>query len=632
LIAGLAGGCGPDAPEPAAEAPEAPTAPAEAVAEPVPAEPAPEPVAAEEPTQLFWGDTHLHTSFSPDAYFFGNRTTVPDDAYRYAKGGPIVHPYHRARIRIETPLDFLVVADHAEMMGVPYKLFQGDPALAETENGKRFISMVEEGKGQEVFLEFVERINKGEPYADLDNEEVKRSIWSESNQSAERNNEPGVFSAFIGWEWTSTPDGKNLHRVVFTPEGIEKSSRYVPYSSFDSGRPEDLWSWLDETSEQIDADFIAIPHNSNISGGLMFDEVDSDGRPISADYARQRMRWEQVVEMTQIKGDSETHPSLSPTDEFADFESFEHLIDAEALGQEGGFQFHAGDFVRPALLRGLAIEAGGGVNPYKFGMIGATDSHTTAASAEEKNFHGKTAFDSTPENTFGEFLGIKGFGADMSAAGLAGVWASENTRHSIFAAFKRKEVYATTGPRIRLRFFGGWDFAAADAASTGLAKIGYDKGVPMGGDLTAAPAGGAPSFLIHAAKDPKGANLDRVQIVKGWLGADGAPQERVYDVAWSDDRTAGPEGGLPPVGNTVDLATGFYTNTIGDAQLAAVWSDPDFEPATRAFYYVRVLQIPTPRHTLYDAIALGMDPAETNHPPTIQERAYSSPIWYTPGS
>jgi hypothetical protein len=492
--------------------------------------------------------------------------------------------------------------------------------------------MVQQGKNQDVFLEFVDRINKGEPYADLDNAEVKRSIWSESNQSAERNNEPGAFTAFIGWEWTSTPDGKNLHRVVFTPAGIEQSSQFVPYSSFDSGRPEDLWDWLDETSSRVGADFIAIPHNSNISGGLMFDAVDSDGRPISADYARQRMRWEGVVEMTQIKGDSETHPSLSPNDEFADFESFEHLIDAEAMAQGGGIQFQAGDFARPALLRGLAIEDGVGVNPYKFGMIGATDSHTTAASAEEQNFHGKTAFDSTPENTFAEYLRIKGFGADMSAAGLAGVWAEANTRDSLFAAFKRKEVYATTGPRIRLRFFGGWDFAPADAASPALARLGYEKGVPMGGDLTAAPAGGAPSFLIHAAKDPKGANLDRVQVVKGWLGSDGAPQERVYDVVWSDGRTPGSEGNLPPVGNTVDLATGFYTNTIGDAQLATVWTDPDFDAARRAFYYVRVLQIPTPRHTLYDAIALGMDPAETGHPPTLQERAYSSPIWYTPGS
>ncbi len=621
LVLLAAAGCSPDtgAPPPD-EAPGAREA----------AEPAEQ--ADDAPTRLFWGDTHLHSSYSPDAFFFGNRSADPDTAYRYAKGLPIVHPHHRARIRIGTPLDFLVVADHAEMMGVPFGLMQGDTKLTGTENGRRLLGMMKEGKGQEVFLEFVGRINTGEPYADLDTRETRASIWRRSNEIAERHNEPGVFTTFIGWEWTSTPGGKNLHRVVFTAAGIETSSQFVPYSSFESGRPEDLWSWLDATAARVRADFVSIPHNSNISGGLMFDAVDSDGRPISADYARQRMRWEGVVEMTQIKGDSETIGVLSPNDEFADFETFSHLIDADAI--EGGQRertWKAGDFARTALLRGLEIEASVGVNPYRFGMIGATDSHTSAASAEEDNFHGKTAFDSTPANTFAEFLTVERFGADMSGAGLAGVWAEENTRASLFAAFKRKEVYATTGPRIRLRFFGGFEFAPGDADSAALARLGYEKGVPMGGELAAAPAGRAPGFLIHAAKDPKGANLDRVQVVKGWLGADGAPRERVYDVAASDGRRPDGAGRLAPVGNTVDLATGRYTNTIGDAQLAVVWTDPDFDAGQRAFYYARVLQIPTPRHTLYDAIALGMDPAETGHPPTIQERAYSSPIWYAPG-
>jgi hypothetical protein len=464
---------------------------------------------------------------------------------------------------------------------------------------------------------------------------VKRSIWSESNAITERHDEPGRFTSFIGWEWTSTPDGRNLHRVVFTPEGIDKSGQFIPYSAFDSSKPEDLWRWLDKTSQRVGADFIAIPHNSNISGNTMFDAVDGEGRPITAEYARQRMRWEQVVEMTQIKGDSETFPTLSPDDEFADFETFNHAIDTEALGQDTEIEFGIGDYVRPALLRGIETARQVGANPYKFGLIGSTDSHTGAASAEENNFWGKTAFDSTPANTFAEFLGIKGFGADMSAAGLAGVWAEENTRDSLFAAFKRKEAYATTGPRIKLRFFGGWGFAAGDAESPRLAMIGYDKGVPMGGDLSDAPSGKPPSFLIHAAKDPRGANLDRVQIVKGSLGSDGTPQEKVYEVVWSGGpkgRKLGPEGTLPRLRSTVDLKTGFYTNTIGAPQLAAVWTDPDFEPGRRAFYYARVLAIQTPRHTLYDAIALGMDPAETGHPPTIQERAYSSPIWYTPSS
>ena len=414
------------------------------------------------------------------------------------------------------------------------------------------------------------------------------------------------------------------------PEGGDVASKFIPYSSFDSAKPEDLWTWLDETSSRTGATFTAIPHNANISGGLMFNDVDSEGRPITAEYARTRMKWEQVIEVTQIKGDSETDPILSPNDEFAAFEPFSHAIDAETLGEGVKASVEAGDFARSGLLRGLQIEAKVGVNPYKFGMIGSTDSHTGMSSAEEDNFHGKTAFDSTPENRFDTFLGVKGFGADMSASGMAGVWAEANERGALFDAFRRKEVYATTGPRIRVRLFGGWGFSADDANERDLARIGYANGVPMGGDLTEAPEGKAPRFLVYAIKDPVGANLDRIQMVKGWLDENGEPQEKVYDIAWSDGRIIGSDGVLRAVGNTVDIATGTYSNTIGDAQLSVVWQDPDFNPELRAFYYLRVLQIPTPRHTLYDAIALEMNPEETGHPSTIQERAYSSPMWYTP--
>ncbi|MBT8467966.1 MAG: DUF3604 domain-containing protein, partial [Deltaproteobacteria bacterium] len=365
-------------------------------------------------------------------------------------------------------------------------------------------------------------------------------------------------------------------------------------------------------------------------GGLMFNDVDSEGRPITAEYARTRMKWEPVIEVTQIKGDSETDPILSPRDEFAAFEPFSHAIDAETLGEGVEASVEPGDFARSGLLRGLQVEAKVGVNPYKFGMIGSTDSHTGMSSAEEDNFHGKTAFDSTPENRFDTFLGVKGFGADMSAAGMAGVWAEVNERGALFDAFRRKEVYATTGPRIRVRLFGGWGFSSDDARKKDLAQIGYTNGVPMGGDLTEAPEGKAPRFLVYAIKDPVGANLDRIQMVKGWLDESGEPQEKVYDIAWSDGRMIGSDGVLQAVGNKVDVATGRYSNSIGDAQLSVVWQDPEFDPAARAFYYLRVLQIPTPRHTLYDAIALEMDPGETGHPSTIQERAYSSPIWYTP--
>ena len=583
----------------------------------------------EEPTQVFWGDTHLHTSYSPDAFFFGNDIADPDTAYRYAKGYPVVHPYHKGRIQIHTPLDFLVVSDHAEMMGVPFRLAQGDQSLAKTANGRRIIKMMEADKGQQIFIEFIGRINANEPYEDLNTEATRKSVWGDMVDITERHYEPGQFTSFIGWEWTSTPDGKNLHRVVFMPDGASVAGRFIPYSSFDSDQPEDLWSWLEATSEESGARFLAIPHNSNISGGMMFDEVDSEGRPITADYARTRMKWEPVIEVTQIKGDSETDPILSPTDEFAAYEAFSHAIDVETIG-EGHASIGPGDFARSGLRRGLEIEAKVGANPYKFGMIGSTDSHTAMSSAEEDNFHGKTAFDSIPENQFNTFIDIEGFGADMSAAGMAAVWAPANNREALFEAFQRKEVYATTGPRIRLRFFGGWDFADGDAESGELAKIGYDKGVPMGGDLTEGPDGKAPTFLIYAIKDPVGANLDRVQVVKGWLNADGSSEERVYDVAWSDERVPGGDGKLPLVGNTVDVATGRYTNTIGDAELSTTWTDPGFDPNTRAFYYVRALEIPTPRHTLYDAIALGMNPKDTGHPATIQERAYTSPIWYTP--
>ncbi len=587
-------------------------------------------VLGSEPSQVFWGDTHLHTSYSPDAFFFGNTTADPDTAYRYAKGLPVVHPYHKARIQIGTPLDFLVVADHAEMMGVPFQIMRGDEQVAKTASGKRLAKMMGSGEGQVAFTEFLGRINSNSPYEDLNTEEIRKSVWSETVAITERHNVPGEFTSFIGWEWTSTPGGKNLHRVVFTPQGGDVAAKFIPYSSFDSDKPEDLWDWLASTSAQSGAEFLAIPHNPNISGGLMFNDVDSEGRPITAEYARMRMRWEPVIEVTQIKGDSETDPILSPNDEFAAFEPFMHVLDSEDLGSGAKPELGPGDFARSALGRGLEIESNVGANPYKFGMIGSTDSHTGMASAEEDNFHGKTVYDSIPENRFNSFMGIKGFGADMSASGLAGVWSPVNERGALFDSFRRKEVYASTGPRIRLRFFGGWDFDDDDADGPGLARIGYDEGVPMGGDLTQGPEGGAPTFLMYAIKDPRGANLDRVQVVKGWLDADGKSQEKVYDVAWSDKRVLGDDGSLPPVGNSVDLETGSYTNDIGDAQLSTAWTDPDFDPGVRAFYYVRVLQIPTPRHTLYDGISLGMTPEETEHPATIQERAYSSPIWYTP--
>ena len=579
-----------------------------------------------EPTRVYWGDTHLHTSYSADAYLMKNRSAGPDTAYRWAKGLPVAHPSTQSRVQIHTPLDFLVVADHAEMLGVPARLMEGDPELSATATGQRWIRMMEAGKGNEVYHREVSvAIESNTPITDLDKEGVKQAAWLEVIAAARRHYAPCAFTSLIGWEWTSTPGGKNLHRVVFMPDGVEKARQFVPFSSFDSERPEDLWAWLAETSHRVGTDFVAIPHNSNISDGMMFDELDSQGRPITAGYARTRMRWEPVVEVTQIKGDSETHPTLSPEDALADFETYGHRLEV------GGAQAQAneGDYVRSALQRGLRIEEKVGVNPFKFGMIGSTDSHTGLASAEEDNFWGKSGLDSTPENTFID-LGFGLTGADMSASGLAAVWAEENTRTALFAAFKRKEVYATTGPRIRVRFFGGWHFKSKNVKDPGMVNIGYAYGHPMGSDLTNAPDDEAPKFLMYAVKDPKGANLDRMQIVKGWIDADGKPHEQIYDVALAGRRQYDEQGRAMPIESTVDLTTGRYQNLFGAPSLAAYWEDPAFDRKQRAFYYLRVIQAPTPRHTLSDAITLGMDPEQTGHPSTIQERAYSSPIWYTP--
>lgn len=568
-------------------------------------------------TQLLWGDTHLHTSFSPDAYFLGNRSADPHTAYRYAKGLPIINAATRARVQIDRPLDFLVVADHAEMMGVPFRLFKGDPELAGTKTGQRYIKMVKEGRGTDVFLEFLGNINAKRAVPEFNSESIRRSVWQESTSIAEQYNEPGKFSALIGWEWTSTPGGYNLHRVVFSAQNAEQAQSYIPFSALDDDSPEGLWAWLDKTSKAKKTDFVSIPHNSNISGGLMFNKVDTEGRPLTAAYARTRMRWEPVAEITQIKGDSEAHPLLSPNDEFADFETYRHLLSAKNAGPA---PVKVGDYVRTALMRGLEQEQSTGVNPFKFGVIGSSDAHTGQAGAEETNFAGKVSVFGKPESYDQQSTtNVKGW--DFSASGIAAVWAEENTRASIFSAFKRKEVYATSGTRIGLRFFGGWQFKQRDARSRQLAKMGYKKGVPMGGDLAAAPKGKAPQFLIQAVKDPVGANLDRVQIVKGYLDASGKPQEKIYTVASST--------GDKVISNTVDLNTGQYSNSVGEAEFSLVWQDPDFDPAQRAFYYVRVLEIPTPRHTLLDAIAMQVEHPE-RHAKTIQERAYTSPIWYTP--
>lgn len=584
---------------------------------------------------LYWGDTHLHTSNSPDAFFFGNSSGAgPEVAYRYAKGLPVENAYSKVRIQIQTPLDFLVVADHAEYLGVPDLIFnEKDAELLATDFGKRLSELWDNGEQRQAALEVIGTINDQNPYPPFETEAIRSTAWAKQIEAAEAANEPGVFSAFIGWEWTSFPNASNLHRVIFSPDGGDKARMYTPFNAFDSSDPLDLWNWLDETSAAVDTRFIAIPHNANVSNGLMYSRENLDGSPLTAEQAAQRIKWEPVTEMTQIKGDAETHPTQSPDDEFADFGTYDHLLDAAgaAAGGEIASVAKEGDYARRALRVGMEIEQSLGTNPFKFGMIGSTDSHSTMSSAEEPNFWGKFAIDSTPANR--RDLGILP-GTDnmfgVNAAGLAAVWAEENTRESIYEAFRRKEVYATSGPRISLRVFGGYGFESGDAISGNFAEVGYTGGVPMGGNLPVTSNGEAPRLMISALKDPNSGNLDRVQVVKGWVDAEGTTYEKIFDVAWSGEREIGIDGKLPAVGNTVNLETGEYTNTIGAVSLNTVWTDPEFDPAVSAFYYVRVLEIPTPRYSLLDAISINLDPSETGKPETIQERAYSSPIWYTP--
>lgn len=604
-----------------------------------------------ESRQLYFGDTHLHTNYSFDAFLNNNQTADPDTAYRWAKGQPVIHPFNRARVQIETPLDFLVISDHAEMLGLMRAVREDTAELEDLgwyRNIQRWLGLrmmmqaIDNNTGLEFFGRFLPLPavdhHHGDPITDSNNNidsidffgdtsKISTAAWNSIIQTADRHNQPGVFTTLIGWEWSSLPTGANLHRVVITPDGADKASQFLPYGSDISQYPEDLWQWLDQTEKATGTRFLAIPHNSNISKGYMFDVTSLRGEPITADYARRRMRWEPIVEVTQIKGDSETRSEFSPADPFADFENFDHLIQL----QQKEFTPYAADYIRPALKRGLALEQKLGVNPYKFGLIGSSDAHTGLASVEEHNFWGKMATDSTPETkTSSGESPVTSNGWNMSASGLAAVWAEENSREAIYAAFKRREVYATTGPRIRVQLFAGWEFPAGAEQSENLAVIGYKYGVPMGSDL--APVANnkqAPRFLVRAVKGPLDANLDRVQMVKGWVDAEGEQHEQVYNIAWSGDRVMDSSGRLPAVGNTVDLSSGRYSNSIGQAELATVWTDPDFNPGQSAFYYVRVLQIPTPRNGLLDSIALQLDKPPRGEA-TIQERAYTSPIWYQP--
>jgi hypothetical protein len=592
------------------------------------------------PTRPLFGDTHLHTAASFDAGAFGARLT-PRDAYRFARGGQVMASSGQP-VRLSRPLDFLVVADHSDNMGMFPDLFAGKPEVIADPQARKWYDMIQSGQGGDAALEIIFSFGKGTlPKSMIYGPDTRayRSAWQDTIAAAEEYNEPGRFTAFIGYEWTSNTAGNNLHRnVVFRDSGA-KASQVVPFTTLSplgSDNPRELWTWMQEYESKTGGNVLAIAHNGNLSNGRMFPIIESfTGKPVDKVYVQQRAKWEPLYEVTQTKGTGEAHPALSPNDELANFELWDFgNLDASVAKTPHMLEF---EYARSALKNGLKLESQLGTNPYKFGMIGSTDAHTGLAAVEEDNFFGKTTpQEPSAERSTATFVsnpptGITVMDWQVGSSGYAAVWATENTREAIWDAMQRKETYATTGTRLIVRFFGGWDFEPGDAFNRLPAAVGYGKGVPMGGDLRSAPAGKTPTFLVAALKDPIGANLDRIQIVKGWVDAKGGLHEKIHDVAWSDadKRKPGADGKLPAVGSTVDVANASWTNTIGDPELSAVWKDPDFDPKLRAFYYARVIEIPTPRWTAYDAKRFGVQPLPGT-PMTLQERAYTSPIWYTP--
>lgn len=570
----------------------------------------------------FYGETHVHTSWSFDAYIFGNHVTGPADAYKYAKGEPIPHPLGYD-VKITTPLDWMGVTDHSEYAGVVRLSNDPDSPISKLPIASQ-LKVKDAADIQRIYLWLGTSMIEMKPVEALVQPDISDTVWKANNDAANAANEPGKFTAFCSYEWTSNPDFRNMHRNVFFKDCAKVPER--PFSSLQSQAPEDLWAWMD-TQRQAGNELLAISHNANLSGGLMYPtEVDFKGRPIDQAWADARDRNERLTEIKQIKGQSEVHPLLSPNDEFASFEVLNYL-----LGDPGGqFVTLGGSYVRQALKDGVAMRGAEGYNPYKTGVVGGSDSHNTAVPYRQDNFFGGHA---SLDGTVKERMGGHNFaGLDVrfeNPAGLTGIWAEENTRASLFDAMERKETFATSGPHLSIRMFGGWDYAADMTGEADWVQAAYGGGVPMGGDLKPRDGDKAPVFVVQAVKDPTSGNLDRVQIVKGWA-KDGQSFEKVYDVVWAGDRSPSPvDGKVPAIGTTVDLANATYTNDIGAVELVGTWTDPDFDPSMDAFYYARALEIPTPRWTTIQAKELGISPPEMVAA-TVQERAWSSPIWYTP--
>jgi hypothetical protein len=609
------------------------------VAQPAPPEPAPEPATASPaqpaaapgvPRNVYFGDTHVHTGWSADAGMDG-AVLSPEDAYRFALGEEVTSNTGQ-KAKLKRRYDWFMITDHSDGMGVINEIVAGNPEMMASPVLARWGEALKEGgeAAASAKSELIVMQSEGKLPAEVTDPKWMRSAWDKTIDAAEKYNRPGEFATFIAYEWTvNAGGGDNLHRNVIFRDGGERARQILPLTTFETQDPLKLWEWMQAYEQKTGGQVLAIPHNGNMSNGRMFEEQQFDGSPMTRAWAELRVRYEPLFEVTQIKGQSESHPSLSPTDDFAAFDLWDRGNLILRPKPAGALRF---EYWREALKSGMRIEGELGVNPFRYGANGATDTHTGLSTTEEDNFFGKFKT-LEPRKGRWDFPLLEGptgkyMGWEQAAAGVMGVWSVANTREAIWDAMKRRETYATTGPRIQVRFYGGFEFADADLSGD-LVASGYAKGVPMGGELASATSGQAPSFLVAAAKDPAGANLDRVQIVKGWVDAAGQTHEKIFDVKWSGERVPGPDGRLPAVGDTVNRQDASYANTIGAPELSGVFRDPEFDPAQKAFYYVRVLEIPTPRWTLYDQVRFGEQMPDTV-PLVHQERAFTSPIWYAP--